>query len=447
MSQSAATAPPPAVQQAPPPPASAPRKGFWPAPTGKPVGAGVENTPALLNRLQIIGMAAVLLFGLLSALIQFLSYQSDGRAADDTEQLVRVQEIQTTLLRVDAIATNLALLGNEADPAVVADRDAEYDAALAEVFREIAAAAEAQPADEKALAALNVEVNEYATAIAEARANLRQGLPVGKEYLSGASAALRADALPILANMVDANTERAEDAMGGQHPFWLTLLGLAAVAVLIWLNLMLARRFRRYVNVGVAVAAVIVIVVTLVAAIAAWRGDSQNDALLDEELRMAVDQAAARTAGNDAKANESLRLVNRGSGARYEDPWQAAASVVEETADRSILDEWERYVTAHGEIVEYDDKDERGPAIKIAIGADDAPTDPQTGEPYDSTAAFDPFDAAAAELVQTNGDATTDELRAGRSFALVGSLLTLVLGFVAAVAVARGIGVRRREYS
>ncbi len=88
MSQPAAAPPPPAVQSAPPPPApAAASRRFWPAPTGKPVGAGVENTPVLLNRLQIIGMAAVLLFGLLSGLVQYLSYQSDGRAADDTEQL------------------------------------------------------------------------------------------------------------------------------------------------------------------------------------------------------------------------------------------------------------------------------------------------------------------------------------------------------------------------
>src|SRR5918993_1315070 len=195
MTQSAAAPSPAATQPvpapAPPQPAKA-RRGFWPAPTGKPVGAGVEDTPGLLNRLQVIGIATVLLFALISGLVQLLSYQSDGRAADDTEQLVRVQEIQSTLLRVDAIATNVVLVGGEGDPA----RDSDYDDALADVFTLIAAAAEAQPADEAALAALNVEVNDYATGIAEARANVRQTYPIGAEYLSGASAALRSDALP-----------------------------------------------------------------------------------------------------------------------------------------------------------------------------------------------------------------------------------------------------------
>ena len=440
MTQSAAAPSPPATQPVPaptPPQPAKARRGFWPAPTGKPVGAGVEDTPGLLNRLQVIGIATVLLFALISGLVQLLSYQSDGRAADDTEQLVRVQEIQSTLLRVDAIATNVVLVGGEGDPA----RDSDYDDALADVFTLIAAAAEAQPADEAALAALNVEVNDYATGIAEARANVRQTFPIGAEYLSGASAALRSDALPILANLVEANTERAEDSMAGQHPYWLLLVGVITVAVLVWLSIVLASRFRRYLNVGVAVAAAIVIVTTLVAFAAAWRADNQNDALLEEELQMAVDQAAARTAGNDAKAYESLRLIKRGSGALYEDPWVEKAGVVDNLGDEQVLDEWDAYVEAHEEIDRLDDEDRWGLAVQIAVGAESAPGD------LNSTAAFDEFDTEVAALVEENGETTTDELRGGRSFALVGSILTLVLGFVAAVAIARGISARRKEYA
>src|SRR5688500_13357054 len=134
MSQSAAAPPPPVAQPAPAQPApAAPRKrSLWPAPTGKPVGAGVEDTPSLLNRLQIIGMAAVLLFGLASGLIQFLSYQSDGRAADDTEQLLRVQEIQSSLLHADALATNEFLIGGEGDPGL----SSEYDETIEDLLRQ-----------------------------------------------------------------------------------------------------------------------------------------------------------------------------------------------------------------------------------------------------------------------------------------------------------------------
>ncbi|RHW27944.1 hypothetical protein D0Z08_06570 [Nocardioides immobilis] len=397
------------------------------------MGAGVEDTPSLLNRLQIIGMTVVLLFGLASALIQFLSYQSDGRAADDTEQLVRVQEIQSSLLRADALATNAFLEGGDEDP----EKRGEYDDTIAVVFEQIAEAAEAQSADRDALKALVVVVNRYANYVAEARVYNRQGFPVGAEYLSVASDSVRTEAQPILGNLVTANTDRAEDSMAGQHPFWLLLLGLVVLGVLVWLNLLLAQRFRRYLNVGVAIAAAIVVVTTLVAAIAAWRADSTNDGLLDDELQVAIDESAARTAGNDAKAYESLRLIKRGSGGTYEPKWEDAAEIVEKKADSSSLDEWEDYVDGHRQIATLDDDDQWFRARNIAI--DEAATSP--------TANFDRFDGATQAVVTENGTTTTDELRSGRTLALIGSLLTLILGFVAAVAVARGIGARRKEYA
>ena len=53
----------------------------------------------------------------------------------------------------------------------------------AHLRRDVQVAAEAQPADREALAALNVEVNDYATSVAQARQNNRQGFPVGGAYL------------------------------------------------------------------------------------------------------------------------------------------------------------------------------------------------------------------------------------------------------------------------
>ncbi|MFC7505103.1 hypothetical protein ACFQRR_23825, partial [Nocardioides sp. GCM10030258] len=211
----------------------------------------------LLNRWQLIGMTVAILFGVFSALIQFGAWQSDGRAADDTEQLVRVQEIKSSLLRADALATNAFLVGGLEDP----DQRKEYDAALSSVLTEIANAAESQPADREVLAALNVEVADYATAVAQARNNNRLGYPIGAEYLRGASKELRSDAIPLIDNMVTANTERTEDAMAGQHPIWLVLLGLAVLVVLVWLNRELAKHFHRRINKGIAFAAVIVLVV------------------------------------------------------------------------------------------------------------------------------------------------------------------------------------------
>ena len=121
----------------------------------------------------------------------------------------------------------------------------------------IAEAAQHQPADGNALGALNQSLVAYTSQVEQARANNRQALPVGAQYLRGASADLRSDALPLLTNLGEANTDRVSRGVrpsrhgrpcGSSSPGLLTLsvLGLA----LVWL----ARRTRRYVNLPLAAA-------------------------------------------------------------------------------------------------------------------------------------------------------------------------------------------------
>ena len=64
-----------------------------------------------------------------------------------------------------------------------------------------------------------------------------------------------------------------------------------------------------------------------------------------------------------------------------------------------------------------------------------------------STKSLDAVDAAAKKQVTDNATSATDDLRSGRTLALLFSGLTLLLGIVAAVAIARGIGERRREFA
>ncbi|WP_418058329.1 hypothetical protein [Pimelobacter simplex] len=419
-------------QAAPPPPPPAPAAAVAaPAPSAVAQAApSYVDTPALLNRWQLIGMSVAIVFGLVSALVQFVGWQSDGRAADDTDQLLRVQTIKSSLLSADATATNAFLRGGLED---AAQRTA-YDKAIESVLRKIAEAADAQPADRDALAELNVKVTKYTTAVAQARDNNRQGFPIGAEYLSGASIDLRADgdALSILDALVKSNQQRAEDAMGGQHPFWLLALGIVALGVLVWLNRELAQRFRRRINKGIAIAAVIVLALTLVTVVGAWIRDSSNDSLREGEFAKAVAEANARTEGNDAKANESLRLIKRGSGTTYEDEWQKSADKVA-ASGTSALSEWKTYAATHAEIKKLDDDGNWDRARALALGQ--------------SVADFDKFADAAEAAADKNGSTAAEDLRSGRSLALILSGLTILLGIAASVFLARGIGERRREFS
>lgn len=419
-------------QAAPPPPAAAPAPAA-PA-TATRAGTGHVDTPGLLNRWQLIGMSVAIVFGLLSAFVQFLGWQSDGRAAEDTKQLVRVQEIQSSLLSADALATNAFLVGGLEDPG----QHAEYDAAITKALRLITDAAEAQPADRKVLDDLNVAVTDYATAVAQARANNRLGYPIGAEYLSGARSQLEDQALPILGALVTANTDRAEGSMNGQHPFWLLLVGIVAVAALLWLNRQLAQAFRRRFNQGVAVAAVIVVVVTAVAAFGALMRDNSNDDLRDNEFAAAISLADVRTAANNAKAIESLRLIKRGNGASFEQRWQESADAVDKGVARpEDVAEWKLYKERHQEIVSKDDGGDWNAARTLATRQDGS----------GATAPFKTFVDAVETETGKNANVATDELESGRNVALAVSVLTVLAGVIASIAVSRGIGQRRREFS
>jgi hypothetical protein len=167
---------------------------------------------------------------------------------------------------------------------------------------------------------------------------------VGAEYLRGASNQLRAEAQPLMQALTKANSQRAEDELGAQHPYLMVLPGLAALAVLWWVNGNLARVFRRRLNIGVMSAFIAIAVLTAVGAGVSSSQDDANSELRDGSYRVAVAEAEARTAANDAKSNESRRLGAQGSGAVFEEGWQQAALTVEENASPATLDLWQ----AHG---------------------------------------------------------------------------------------------------
>ena len=378
-------------------------------------------------------MTTCVVFGVLAALFQLLAWQATGRAADNTEQLVRVQQIQSSLFRADALATNAFLIGG-LEPA---EQRAEYDAALDQVLRQIADAAEAQSADREALAALNAEVSAYATTNAQARDNNRQGFPVGAEYLKGASAGLRAEAVPILQSLVRANTERADTELNGQNTLPLFFTGVVALALLWWVNREIARRFRRRFNQGLVAAALMILVITLLGTFFSAQRSGDNDDLRAGDFALAVDEASARTAANDAKANESLRLIARGSGDAYEAAWTTAADQVDTAASPQTLPLWEAYVSRHQEVVSLDEAGSWDAAVAEAT----------TTAAGGSSQALDEFDAASQRVIDDAASRTTDSLASGTFLALMLVAISLLAGFAAAGAAAWGIAQRRKEYA
>jgi len=406
--------------------------GSTPAEVASPVG----STPAWLRRLRRLVVSTGVALAVLGTAAMLLLTLTLHRGANDVEQLLRVQTIESDLLVADANATNSFLVGGLESP----QRRAAYDTALAEVADLVARSARAQPADAAALSALNADVLDYAQLVEAARANNRQGLPVGAQYLREASNGLRADALPVADALVQANVSRTDAALTTGWGWAVPLLALAALVVLVVVQVRVARRFRRRINAGLLTASLVLLVLALASTVLMTRLFFSTE-LATGSGDVAAKAGDARIQGNLAKSSESLTLIARGSGQAYEQSWQASAAAVRErlTTDRilsSSVSDFDSYAEVHSKIRALDDGGSWDAAVALAVGSDE----------QSSNAAFAGFDQDMADLASSSGASAVQELRSSEPGLVLGCLLTLLAGLATAWAGSRGIAARLREY-
>ncbi|GAA1888483.1 hypothetical protein [Lapillicoccus jejuensis] len=445
MSQAVARAQPPAPSGSPAPtgrpaPMPAPRVGGTVVPRRRGPGAllraSLEGTP---GRLRLVAAAAAVVcavLGLVGGEALWSSSAALTRAQADVAQVVRVEQVRSDLLAADAAATTAFLQGGLEDPA----RRQAYDAAIDRVGRTIATAATEQPADGTALGVLNTQVQQYVALVEQARADNRQGLPLGATYLSQASAGLRSGTVPVLDALSQANTTRADEELarssGGTA---LALTGALAVVVLLATMVLLARRSHRYLNVPLAVATGLVLVALVAGSVTLAGVRSSVQDAQDQQVAQVLRLTTLRSAAYDAKANESLALVNRGNGASYEAKWKDDSARVQDTAGSlrgDLFTRWSTYVTRHQAIRKADDDGNWPAAVKLATATDGDSADAAFAVVVTGAGSqLDSAQTAAADAITAPGTRTT---------VLGWVLLLLCLG--AAVLAVRGVGQRLEEY-
>ncbi len=404
------------------------------------LNGALEGTPGRMRVLAFVAAVVAAAFGLVGAMSLWSSAGALERADHNTAQVVRIQGIYADLVRADADATSSFLVGGIEDPAQRAD----YDASLDRVAKGIADAADAQPADSEALGALNAAVQDYAATIEEARVYNRQGLPVGAQYLSGASADLRTDILPIVKTLVDANKARADAEFdASSRLLTLILTGLAALALLVLVMVWLARRTHRYLNPSMFVGSLVVLAALAIGIVTLAGVGSQVQAVRNSSFAYTVKLADARTAAYDAKSNESLTLIARGSGQAYEKAWQtqsnslvSSLAALDDATQSRLRGEWDAYTTLHQAIRKADDGGDWDGAVAQAL---------KTG-PGTANAAFSTFAADADKSLKTFGDDTSRSLLGPVTWVTILGWLLLALCAGAAVLMLRGMGQRIEEY-
>ncbi|MCW2527851.1 MAG: hypothetical protein JWM76_2711 [Pseudonocardiales bacterium] len=140
-------------------------------------------------------------------------------ARSDAAQLLRIQAIRIDLVTADASLTNAFLVGGLEPPA----ERATYEESIATAAKTLAEAAGAGGADAAALAKVNDTITAYTGLVESARANNRQGYPIGAAYLRTATSLLRNDALPGLEAISAAEQDRIDDsyASSAYASYWL----------------------------------------------------------------------------------------------------------------------------------------------------------------------------------------------------------------------------------
>jgi len=404
----------------------------------------LEGTPGQLRTAAVVGVLVSLVFALLGG----NAFRARGSALDearaDAAQLVRVQQIATDLTAADAIVTNAFLRGGE-EPAGTYDR---FKDRIVDASTTLAKASEAEPGDAEALAAVNGALSQYTAAVASARVNNRFAFQTGSGYLRQASNLLRTPTaaqpamLPTLQSVVATDAARVEDAFDDAR---LAVIELAVAALVVLgglagVQIWLARRSRRILNVPMTWGSAVVLVTIVLGALTMIGSQGAADTVHDTNYAATKALAQARIAAYDAKANESLTLVYQGAGQAFEtaygkdlgtarDQLVAAQHAGGGDVGTTALNAWN---SVHEAIRKADDGGNWQQAVDQAT--------------KDSNDRFTTFADTSGAALDKEALAVSDGLTASHWELVLLGWLTLAVGIVAAALAWAGIGQRLGEY-
>ncbi|WP_169316647.1 hypothetical protein [Actinacidiphila oryziradicis] len=315
---------PVAVPPAPDPHRPHQRQRAWAEVPGRLRTAGMTEP----GRLRIIGSLLALLlvaFGTVTA----WQVADRSAAADDvvnrSEPLsAQAADIYRSLADADTTAADGFLAGG-LEPRAVRQR---YENDIALASRNIADAAAKTSGSEEARAEielLNRQLPVYTGLVETARANNKQGLPLGGAYLRYANGQMSNTILPAAKKLWDLETARLNDdyRRAKALPWAAWGLGVLALGGLVWAQRRSYHRTNRVFNQGLLAgsAATAVVLLWLVAGHSVAR--LQLDTSYNQGAKSLSLLNKARIESLQSRGDENLTLVARGAGAEYDNEFRS----------------------------------------------------------------------------------------------------------------------------
>jgi len=293
----------------------------------------LETTPGRLNGYLIV----LTILGVLAGLSAVVGAAQRNDSIDSVVNrsgplAVQAQRLYRALSDADATAAS-AFLSSAAEPPDLRQR---YQLDIADASAALAAAASAGAsgtsgtAADDPIARISAKLPVYTGLVETARTQNRLNLPVGAAYLREASALMRDELLPAAAQLYQSETAQLDEDLSAGSSFpWLTIpLILVLLGGLVLAQRYLMRRTQRLVNRGMAVATVATVVMLLWVAVSWLDVSNQLGNSRDEGSAQVNLIAQARIAALQARADEALTLVARGSGDAFEKDFAARMATI-----------------------------------------------------------------------------------------------------------------------
>jgi hypothetical protein len=404
--------------------------------------AGLRQTSP--GRLQLL-VSALLALGVLTGLIAGLAAHSassgtTGLGNRAQPLLVEAETIYSALADADTTAAQAFLAGG-LEPIPLTQR---YEGDLNRATTALTSAARLT-ADGSvaagAVATLSSGVAQYAALVATARADNRQGLPVGASYLSAASQLNRNTLLKQAQGLFQIAQSEVADGYGNARSLWwvslLTLLLIVLLAALIVAQRYLSRVTHRTFNVPLVAATGLTLLLAFGSAAVLISQNVHLHRASAQGSAPAAELAEARILALRERGDEALTLAAHGSGAAYETDFLAAQQQLTAPGGplsngylaHAAVTAHQTYLSQHKQVRQLDDGGDYNSAVSLAIGV---PT----------TTTFDSVTADIGRALDERKAAFTAEIdRAGNGLGLLSVLGPLVALAVCALAL---IGVRAR---